>query len=1531
MIEQTQPMLLRKSLAHIRSLKQALKREKVREPLAVISMACRFPGGCNTPEKFWNLLKAGQEGLSDVPSKRWDNRAFYDEEVKPNKLYIQQGNFLTEDVSLFDPKLFNISPREAEEMDPQQRLLLELTWEAMERAGQAPGELEGKSAGTFIGIIGSEYAMLPRDPEKTSPYSITGVTSHMASGRIAHVFGFHGPALSFDIACSSSLVAIHQACESLYNDECELAVAGGVGLMLRPQSFVGLCQMQALSRDGRCKPFSANGDGYGRGEGAGLIVLKRLSAAQRAQDPILALIQGSAVNHDGASSGLTVPNGQAQKALLKQAIQRAGIEPEDISYLEAHGTGTALGDPIEFESLKQVFGQNRRQDNPLMMGTCKANIGHLEAAAGIAGVIKTVLCLQHKAIPPHINCPELNPRVKLEAIPALLPSSYRDWETPEGAPRLAGVSSFGFSGTNAHVIVKEAPETCSESPAGKTDRPLHILTLSAQNPEALSELTEAYRHFLTNSPSMDIGSLAFTANAGRSHFAHRMACVGSDQDELLSGLVRFQETQKPSTCVYYDDAPSGKAAKITVFFPGEMIEEIKRLPAFLDTTPYFRKTWEKCEELFEPHIHKSLVEVNSNLEDPSVKNTLSHAALTFSFAYASFRLLEHWGIQIHSVYAQKDGLYSMTAASGLLPLEEAVPHLVHRYAPESFAELPRHSLTMPRVRVIWPGKKKALNRSDLTDEGLIEQAYDQTSQPQDVKKLLPTENAILCELHTTPCLLKQLYGEALTSMPYKMLYDIASIENGFVHAAAQFYSLGHGVDWKGYDEGSCRRKVPAPTYPFRKRSYWIPRLEEGYEVRVPQPISSKTRAPHPFIGQLQVSPSKVKQVHYKLSLSQTPELKDTHGVVHIGYLLEMLQSGMEKSGTRDFRIREMAFEVALMIPDTEEVEVQLLLEPAEVGLNFSFHSRNQKSEQWTKHVHGAVDFIDQSEQKRSLTAFQEELKKGQSGLVFYQSMEERGIKLGRSVQWIEYVWSKAGEALAQFRMATDPEQSSAYQNPFHPGIWDACAQLFHATLAETVAGDSSFMVTQLGELTFEQAELTTPLWCHACSSGMPNEKGLLQGSLTLYTDKGGVLARSKNYQMKELTVAHKEALRKASGPSLGQRNEEFLAVMRGTASEVEQIDHIENYLRTNLSGLLKLPSGELSVTESLLDMGMDSLMGLEFKNKLDQGLGLDISVGMLIQGPSITELSEELRKQLVCAGLQERAAKGKGPTDSLFRTLTEYSLDKKKWIRSPKRKQAELRLYCFPYGGGAASIYRDWQGQMSDKIEVVPVHLPGREDRLLETPIEEIEEYSRVLTEVLASELDHPYALYGHSVGALIAYGWALHLQECKLPLPCQLFAGAFTSPYLPNSYLRVIRKNYQQAGCDHIPSLKDLFDSVEEKRLEALYPLLEHAEEIAFLEPDNKVMDVFLPMMIADGRLVDTYRFPKNNHQLSVPITALHGSKDDRVTLSESKHWERLTNRAFSLQVFEGDHFFIHQDQAGENVTALIADKLMIDPLPKG
>jgi acyl transferase domain-containing protein len=409
------------------------------EPIAIIGMGCRFPGGVDSPEAFWRLLANGQDAMGEIPVERWNVDRYYDPDPDTQgKIYTRAGSWLQE-IDRFDAEFFRISPREATSLDPQQRLLLEVTWEALERAGQAPGQLAGSKTGVFIGIGQNDYARLRlygNDPEAITAYDGTGNGLCFPAGRLSYFLGLQGPTLSIDTACSSSLVALHLACQSLRLQESELAIVGGVHLVLSPDITIFLSRTHALAADGRCKTFDRSADGFGRGEGCGVVILKRLSAAVKARDNILAVIRASAMNHDGASSGLTVPNGLSQQAVLRQTLKNARISPESVDYLEAHGTGTSLGDPIELRAIGSVFQDSHSHQRPLWVGSVKTNIGHLEAAAGIAGLIKVVLSLQHQQIPPHLHFHEPTPHINWSELPIAIPTTITPWPRSEH-PRLA--------------------------------------------------------------------------------------------------------------------------------------------------------------------------------------------------------------------------------------------------------------------------------------------------------------------------------------------------------------------------------------------------------------------------------------------------------------------------------------------------------------------------------------------------------------------------------------------------------------------------------------------------------------------------------------------------------------------------------------------------------------------------------------------------------------------------------------------------------------------------------------------------------------------------------------------------------------------------------------------------------------------------------------------------------------------------------------------------------------------------------------
>ena len=430
------------------------------EPIAVVGMGCRLPGGVNNPAQYWQLLQDGASGVVRVPKERWDADAFYSADYTvPGTICSRDGGFLTSwQPDEFDAEFFGISPREATGMDPQQRLLLEVAWEALENAGITAQAIRGSQTSVFVGLTTSDYSLsLTRSlpTEESDPYIVFGSAPNFAAGRLAYFLGVHGPAVVIDTACSSSLVTVHLACQSLRRRESDQALAAGVNLILSPENSIACSRWGMLAPDGRCKTFDADADGYVRSEGAGVVVLKRLSDALRDGDSVLAVVRGSAVNQDGPSSGQTVPSGPAQQAVLRQALAASRLAPGDIDYIEAHGTGTELGDPIELDALSQVFGE-RDGAAPLVLGSVKTNLGHLESAAGIAGFIKTVLSVGHGHIPAHLNFNALTPHASVGASRFIIAAQPMQWPAV-GRARRAGVSSFGVSGTNAHVVVEQAP------------------------------------------------------------------------------------------------------------------------------------------------------------------------------------------------------------------------------------------------------------------------------------------------------------------------------------------------------------------------------------------------------------------------------------------------------------------------------------------------------------------------------------------------------------------------------------------------------------------------------------------------------------------------------------------------------------------------------------------------------------------------------------------------------------------------------------------------------------------------------------------------------------------------------------------------------------------------------------------------------------------------------------------------------------------------------------------------------------------
>lgn len=685
------------------------EKKDLAEPIAIVGIGCRFPGDAHSPAAFWQLLKEGKLAVSDVPAERWDTQAYYDPDPDaPGKMYTRHGAFL-EDIARFDASFFGISPREAVRMDPQQRLLAEVTWEALEHAGLAASTLAGSRTGVFIGMMNNfEYAHLQMLQEGgthfNDPYFGMGSSSSVAAGRLAYLLNLQGPTMTIDTACSSSLVCVHLASQSLRNRECTMALVGGVNALLSPESVVNACKMRMLSPDGRCKTFDAGADGFVLGEGCGIVVLKRLSDALHDKNTILAVIRGSAVNQDGQSNGLTAPNKLAQEAVIRQALRAADVEPGRVSYVEAHGSGTSLGDPIEVGALTSVLYEGRSADNPLVVGSVKTNIGHLAGAAGIAGLIKTILALQHKEIPAHLNVDELNPHIAQQKYQIRIPHKTMPWDTLQGS-RIAGVSSFGWSGTNAHVILEEASADMHVSDAAL---PWQALVFSAKTEQALETLTAQLIAHIKERQTTNFADIAYSSQVSRSALTYRRAIVAQDAKDALQILEN-----RDAQCLFDGANQSGAMGPIFMF-PGLGDQYPDMGLQLYQEEPAFRKAVDECAEILQPLLERDIRDLiypdlaNKRAAEYSslggymeaeridlrqmlgrgastttaVKQELyqtqyAHPAL-FVIEYALAQLWLSWGVQPQAMIGYSLGEYVAVCLAGVLKLQDVLRLVARR-------------------------------------------------------------------------------------------------------------------------------------------------------------------------------------------------------------------------------------------------------------------------------------------------------------------------------------------------------------------------------------------------------------------------------------------------------------------------------------------------------------------------------------------------------------------------------------------------------------------------------------------------------------------------------------------------------------------------------------------------------------------------------------------------------------------------------------------------------------------------------------
>jgi acyl transferase domain-containing protein/acyl-CoA synthetase (AMP-forming)/AMP-acid ligase II/acyl carrier protein len=879
--------------------------------IAIIGLGCRFPGA-DSPENYWKLLAEGVDAIRSAPRRDGLSSSAYD-----NAAGVSWGGYL-DHVDLFEPEFFGISRREAELMDPQQRLLAEVAWEALEYAGISPQALAGSNTAVAIGISNLDYSRLrPTGSLATDPYVATGNALSIAANRISYLLDLRGPSWAVDTACSSSLVAVHQACRSLLAMECNLALAGGVNLIMTQQLTTVFSNAGMLSTDGRCKTFDDDANGYVRGEGAGMIVLKRLEDAERDADNILAIIRGSAVNQDGRSNGLTAPNGPSQQAAIRQALSVAAVSPHEISYVEAHGTGTPLGDPIEMNSLAAVLREGRGQGETCWVGSVKTNIGHLESAAGIAGLIKVVLALVNETIPPHLQLRRLNSHIAVDGTPIQIPTTIQPWRRGN-EKRFAGVSSFGFGGTNAHVIVEEGPAPGAQH--REQPRSVEVLALSARTSSALLTLATTYAGFLRSNPEVSLADFAYTANVGRSHFPHRLALVAGTVDEAIAQLERHR-----------GNTNAARAVKIAFLFTGQGAQYLEMGRQFFDSHAGFRETLERCDELLRGHLPKPLLEVLFGPGDGAseIHETRYAQPALFALEYALAGVWKQWGIVPNVVLGHSVGEFAAACFAGVFSLEDGLRMIAERA--RLMQSLPKtgsmlsvfadqqtciqaarphsESVSIAAVNgpahVVLSGDSEALRQieANLVGRGIgvkrlnVSHAFhsplmkamvdefgrvaagveyrtatidiissvtglkaggeiaapdywrDQVLAPVCFSKAMESLSAMeidaFLEIGPKPVLIslaKDCFDNSAHAWISSIEPDGQNYRSMF-EALGSLYTLGASVNWSAVHDGSRRRRIPLPTYPFERHSYWLEEAAQAFAA-----TTAAGADDHPLLG-----------------------------------------------------------------------------------------------------------------------------------------------------------------------------------------------------------------------------------------------------------------------------------------------------------------------------------------------------------------------------------------------------------------------------------------------------------------------------------------------------------------------------------------------------------------------------------------------------------------------------------------------------------------------------------------------------------
>ncbi|MFD7029930.1 SDR family NAD(P)-dependent oxidoreductase [Streptomyces sp. NPDC059917] len=1237
------------------------------DPIAIVGMACRFPGGVGSPEELWDLVAGGREGIGGFPTDRgWDLQRLYDPEPgRTGSTYVRESGFLY-DAAEFDAGFFGVSPREATTMDPQHRLLLETSWEAIERAGIDPTSLRRSRTGVYAGLMHHDYvARLQEIPEEIAGYLSNGTAGSVASGRIAYTFGFEGPAVTIDTACSSSLVALDMAVTALRSGVCDLALAGGVAVMSTPTVFAEFGKQGGLAVDGRCKAFAEGADGTAWGEGAGMLLVERLSDARRNGHRVLAVVKGTAVNQDGASNGMTAPNGPSQQRVIREALASAGVGAAEVDVVEAHGTGTSLGDPIEAQALLATYGQERSGGRALLLGSVKSNIGHTQAAAGVAGVIKMVLAMRHGVVPPTLHVDEPSSHVDWASGAVELATELVAW--PGEGVRRAGVSSFGISGTNAHVILEEAPREApaaeEAAPAGREAVGVLPWVLSAKSASALrSQAARLREHVVAG--DVDLAGTAVALATARTAFEYRAVVLGEDVTGFTTALDTLAAGADPG-----DGGARGvaRASLRTAFvFPDRaegLAEAVRELLGF---SPAFASAMDECAAALAPHTDFALLDVlreePGRLTDPAVARPALWAA--------TVSLAEMWsavGITPAAVVGFGGGEIAAACAAGFLSRTDGAllaagqgRLLTEHEHPDALREqvralAARVTARDGRVRMYSAATGARLAAGDLDAEHWYRTLGEPAGPDAAVKALLGDGVEAFVELGTLVPAATTTAVEEATAAEGPDVLVTAALRQGrrarpaLLSTAAALWARGGAVDWAALLDSSAR-PADVPTYAFQHQRYWL-------DVSTPAGDAGTvglTAADHPLLaGVVEPAGSDTALLTGRLAQATHPWLVD-HAVADTvvlpgSVLLDWALYAGDRLGCA--RVAELALEAPLVLDPNAAVHVQVQVGAADgAGLRaLTVHSRpepaaGEETGEWTRHARAVVgpvlpSPVDTSEFRALSGTWPPPGAQALEPTALYAALEERGHLHGPAFRGLRAAWRSGADLLAEVAL---PDEAFAAGHGFgglHPALLDAA---LHARTAEQPTDTDTDADTDADP---DGARV----WLSATWSGVRvldatghtslrvrlSDAGDGALGLHLADTTGRPVAEARGLTLRAVPTAGFRRARDAEAPTpaaparrpaarpvhTGQG-----AVARVLAAEPDRRARlVEDLVRTELAAVLGHGDAEvIDVEAEFLDLGVDSMAGIDIRTRLGSLLRLELAAATLFEHPTTALLAAHL-------------------------------------------------------------------------------------------------------------------------------------------------------------------------------------------------------------------------------------------------------------------------------------------------------------------